>query len=117
MADRTIEVQGKKVPFVWGHVYAVIEVGPYSIVKYRPNKSANADPDWKPKTSFHPYVKNNTKAGVYDTGHSYGSLDAALIACVVFKREWETHGINTALNEQLTSYIMRILDPEEGEDE
>jgi hypothetical protein len=104
---RHIQIQGKSHRWPWGHVYKVLEIGPYSIVKFRRNKPDSAESDWKPETGFSTFVNGRR------TGHSYESLDAALIACVVFRREEINHGMSAALNERFTGYIMRAL----GEDE
>lgn len=100
--------------FVWGEVIEVHSIGPYAIIEYHRNQPGNVDDEeWagqEPHIGFHPFVEyQDEKNGLYDMHHGYDSLDAAIIACVVFRHEWRNHGINTALNESLTGYIQRIL--------
>lgn len=104
-------------PFTWGRVLKVHEVGPYSIVEYKENQAGNqSDADYaasEPNISFSIFIDGFTKAngwkGSRDVGHSYGSLDRALIACVVMANERRHRGINAALNESATTYIMRMI--------
>lgn len=106
---RTIPYEQIRKTFLWGRVRRIHRVGPYAIVECDDRRPDNAKDDWQPSVGFHPYVVLDGESGYLDTGHSYGSLDAALVACVVFTSECLTHDINTAMNERLTGYIMRAL--------
>lgn len=104
-------------PFIWGRVLKVHEVGPYSIVEFKSKQSGNvSDADYlasEPNISFSIFIDgwrgSSGWFGSRDVGHSYGSLDAALVACVVKANERRHRGINEALNESATTYIMRMI--------
>jgi hypothetical protein len=107
-------------PFTWGEVLAVHKVGPYAIVEAKRGQYSNeSDADFATanRIGFHIFIDGwiqpNGWKGTRDVGHSYSSLDAALIGCVVKRREQVNHGHNAALNERLTGYIMRMV----GEDD
>lgn len=112
----TQTIYGPK-PFTWGRVLKVHEIGPYSIVEFKRNQAGNvSDEDYaasEPNISFSLFIDGwmnmNGWKGSRDVGHSYHTLDAALIAGVVKRHEQINHGHNAALNESLSGYIMRLL--------
>lgn len=101
--------------YPWGTIEHAFECGPYFIVMY-------TDPD-DGEYNFHPYVRRPLGAidspigepDFRDTNHSYGTLEEALVAAVIFRTEWDRRGINEALNERLTEYVFRALRVEEEE--
>lgn len=112
----TQKIFGPK-PFTWGRILKVHEVGPYSIVEYKSNQAGNeSDEEYaasEPNISFSIFIDGwktpNGWFGARDVGHSYGSLDAALVACVVKANEHKHRGIGAAANERATTYIMRMI--------
>lgn len=105
--EPTIIIKGEIVRFPWGEVVAVYEIGPYAIVEFYRNRPDNAKDDWATEISFHLWVDGK------DTNHSYHSLDHALVAGVVKRNEDRNFpGRSVGANEQLSSYVMRILQPE-----
>lgn len=118
--------------FVWGEILHIHEVGNYFIVEFERNQAGNvSDEEWAQEEShisFHPYIRDLVVKGAYgragemytkdweDTHHSYDSLDKALIACVIYAREACHRGLSAAMNERVTTAIMRMTGPDCQED-
>lgn len=89
-------------PFPWGTVTCWHRVGEYVIAEsWRDHevysgKKGVLPPD-ESVVAFHPYVDD------MDTGHSFSSLDAALVHCVAFKHD--PAGPNTRAD----LYFMRMI--------
>jgi hypothetical protein len=93
----------------WGPVLQVHEIGTYAIVEF-----THANPDRGSEVSFHPFLQLERSGDEWhDTGHSYGSLDKALVAAIAWKyedraddpRQWRS----TAANSQAAMYFMRMI--------
>jgi hypothetical protein len=100
--------------WAWGPILQVHEVGDYAIVEYEPNRPGNAKPDWEPHVNFHPFLQLERGEGDWhDTGHSYHTLDRALVAAIAWKhedREDDAHQFrSTAANSQAVHYFMRMI--------
>ncbi len=87
-----------KEDFVWGPIVEVHEVGDYQIVEYNPQIFYRCSGTGKydfDRTLFHPYINYN------DTGHSYKSLDQALIGTIALKHD--------GLNSQAAYYFYKMI--------
>lgn len=89
--NRSSELDSVKrgLPFTWGDVVAIHEVGPYAMVEYHPwvsvgvmVKTGVPDPD---AVEFSTYVDGR------NCSHSYGTLDAALAGCIAYRSEGPNH--------------------------
>ena len=105
-------------PFVWGKVLDIVYAGPwYAVVEYA--KPVKIEPNGETKVAYHPYVWGpestdpRSFAGCQwtDTNHSFGSLDAALVHSIIYRREWWAGG--DRLNSKLGLYVMRLLPGDE----
>lgn len=96
--------------FTWGEVLRVHAIGDdYAIVEFTPNLANNVKAaDRDPSPQFSAFVRGARGDG-WDTGHSYRSLDQALIACIAWRAEQRHNGIGAAANSQAVHYICRML--------
>ena len=75
-------------------------LGQYDIIEYTPNQSSNvADEDYDPSPQFSPYIDGRS------IGHSYHSLDKALVGAIAYKLE--------GCNGRAASYFFRMVDSDE----
>lgn len=95
-------------PFTWGQVTRVHVVGDdYAIVEFLPNRVGLGRHDRR--TQFSVFVRGARGTG-WDTGHSYYSLDKALIAAIAWRAEQRHHGQGAAANSKAVRYIARLLE-------
>ena len=77
------------VPFTWGQLIDIHDIGAYTIVCYHPwTTEKNAVKVGTPslgELSYHGYVNGK------NTSESWPSLDAALAGCIAYKREGANH--------------------------
>lgn len=98
--------------FAWGRVLRVHVIGDdYAIVEHTRFQASNvSDEDYDPSPKFAVYVRGaGTNGKTWDTGHSYPSLDKALIACIAWKAEQTNGGWSAAANSQAVAYVTRML--------
>jgi hypothetical protein len=97
--------------FTWGDVRNIHYIGEYAIVEYDARRASNAPEDeWAPHICFHPYIWMQPRSAWHDMARSFLTLDSALIASVIYRREWfETGDVNVAANSRLHGYIMRLV--------
>jgi hypothetical protein len=97
--------------FTWGAVQKVHRVGPYAIVEYLSNEQGSSfafkDRAVTDRRAFSIFVDG------YDVGHSYGSLDKALLACVAWRADERLGGRNRAANSRAATYMARMIELEE----
>lgn len=96
--------------FTWGRVLKTHVVGEdYAIVEYAPRKPGNRTVDeFDPSPQFSVFV-TGARGSASDTGHSYHSLDEALIAAIAWKHEQARDGINAAANSRAVKYVCKML--------
>jgi len=96
--------------FTWGPVLKTHRVGEdYAIVEYIPNRASNVKiEDYDPSPQFSVFVRG-ARGDSWDTGHSYRSLDEALIAAIAWKHEQANDGLNAAANSRAVKYVCKLL--------
>lgn len=104
--------------FTWGSVQRVHTIGDdYAIVEYIPTRASNVKAvkaaDYDPSPQFSVFVRG-AHGTSWDTSHSYGSLDKALIACVAWRAEQRQGGFSAAANSRAVRYIAQMLGLDQG---
>lgn len=96
--------------FTWGEVVTTHVIGDdYQIVEYIPAQAGNeSDEDYDPSPQFSVFVRG-ARGTSWDTGHSYSTLDTAVIAAIAWRAEMRTSGANGAANSQAVHYISEML--------
>lgn len=101
--------------FTWGRVEAVHQINGYVIIEYTPNVPGSYNAfELKEREmeegrrSFHPWVDGK------DTGHSFSSLDRALLGCVAWRADVRHGGYNRAANSRAVTYMARLIELEDA---
>lgn len=106
--------------FVWGPIVETHTIGDFSIVECEAQRASNVrEEDWEPHHQFSLYIRHekpgylaravDPPTGWRSTGHSYQTLDDALLAGICWKYEDKSGGWNAAANSRAWGYIRRMI--------